>query len=585
MMRWKRAAVLLLAMCMVFCLCACGGQIGSESQDSQNTQQDMPNSTETPDASDTGTEEPTGTGDSSGTDTPGKEDAPPDAPAASAGVQTLSLQKQRYGLYDWEDDRLLVQSECSHVTMWDEDAAKYPELAEVLEQTANMIKRSTEEEYDNFCVSAREDLPWTREDMFPWVSTLDIQVRRADRVVLSLLSDSYSDYGWIEGFRGMHGTNYDSQTGLELALGDVVNVNNDLANAVANELNSHQWAGDFDYRDSVQVYFANTPYNEFSWTLDYNGVTFYFADGDLTEPGNGRQTATVSFAEYPELFDAKYMAVPEAYMVELPLDSSFFTDLDGNGDLEELNITGFFNTDMGSYSQFGIYADADGSYHYEECFADGFIPYYVKTADGNHYLYLFCEQGEGSGPIPMMLLVVFDVSSGGLTRVGEMNASPGYIPDGIYRIPTDPMEFYLDDFDSMAQDMMIFAVGPTGLPESSGDEGQHESASPEGDTVTVGSIEELLEAIGPHTGILLKPGYYNMSEYIEYVWAKEGESWNERHPYVQLRDCYDGVEVVIRRLDGLSIYGDNENLTEIVVEPRYAQVLNFEECDNITSPA
>ena len=110
----------------------------------------------------------------------------------------------------------------------------------------------------------------------------------------------------------------------------------------------------------------------------------------------------------------------------------------------------------------------------------------------------------------------------------------------------------------------------------------HDSAPPEGDTVTVGSIEELLEAIGPHTGILLKPGYYNMSDYIEDVWAREGESWNERHPYVQLRDCYDGVEVVIRRVDGLFICGDNENLTEIVVEPRYAQVLNFEECHDLT---
>ena len=264
----------------------------------------------------------------------------------------------------------------------------------------------------------------------------------------------------------MHGTNYDAQTGLELALNDVVDVNNDLADAVANELNSHQWAGDFDYRDAVQAYFANTPYDGFSWTLDYNGVTFYFADGDLEEPGNGEKTATVSFTQYPELFNEKYMAVPAAYMVELPLDSSFFTDLDGDGDLEELNITGYFDSDVGMYTKFGIYADADGSYHYEDCFASGFIPYYVKTAEGHHhYLYLFCEQDEGSGPIPMMLLVVFDVSGGRLTRVGEMNAAPGYIPDGIYRVPTDPEDFYLDDFDSMAQDMMAYAVGPMGLPE------------------------------------------------------------------------------------------------------------------------
>lgn len=434
MLRWKRAAAFLLSMCMLLCLCACGGQTGSESPDPQNTPQDTPDPSGTPDTS----------------------------PTVHGDVRTLSLQKHLYSLYDWDDDALLVQSEFSHVTLWQNDAAKYPKLAEALNQTANMVKRSMEDEYDNLCATAREELPWAGETS---VSTLDIQVRRADSVVLSLLSDSYSDYGWIEGFRGMHGTNYDAQTGLELALNDVVDVNNDLADAVANELNSHQWAGDFDYRDAVQACFANTPYDGISWTLDYNGVTFYFADGDLEEPGNGEKTATVSFTQYPELFNEKYMAVPSAYMVELPMDSSYFTDLDGDGDLEELNVTGYFDSDVGMYTKFGVYADADGSYHYEECFADGFIPYYVKTADGKHYLYLFCEQDEGSGPIPMMLLIVFDVCGGKLTRVGEMNAAPGYIPTGIYRIPTNPEDFYLDDFDSMAQDMMAYAVGPMGLPE------------------------------------------------------------------------------------------------------------------------
>lgn len=450
MLRWKRAAALLLSMCILLCLCACSGS-NAETPATQSPQQSEQPSTPAPEVP----EPPQ-------TKNPGAET--PHLPNHS-DVQTLSLQKQLYGLYDWDDDSLLVQSEYSHVTLWQNDTAEYPELAEVLNQTANMVKRSMEDEYDNLCATAREELPWAGGNMDTFVSTLDIQVRRADSVVLSLLSDSYSDYGWIEDFRGMHGTNYDAQTGQELALNDVVDVSNDLANAVADELNSHQWAGDFDYRDAVQACFANTPYDGFSWTLDYNGVTFYFADGDLEEPGNGGKTATVSFAEYPQLFKEKYMAVPDAYMVDLPMDSSYFTNLDGDGDLEELNVTGYFDSDVGMYTKFGVYADADGSFHYEDCFADGFIPYYVKTADGNHYLYLFCEQDESSGPIPTMLLIVFDVCGGKLTRVGEMNAAPGYIPTGIYRIPTDPEDFYLDDFDSMAQDMMAYAVGPMGLPE------------------------------------------------------------------------------------------------------------------------
>ena len=449
---------------MLLCLCACGGQTGGEKPGPQDTQQGTPDPTETPDVSGTGTEDPSGTENPTGTDTPGGETVPPTPPAVHGDAQTLSLQKQLYGLYDWDDDKLLVQSEFSHVTLWQNDTAKYPELAEALDQTANMIKRNMEDEYDNLCAIAREELPLAGENSETSVSALDIQVRRADSVVLSLLSDSYSDYGWIEAFRGMQGTNYDARTGLELALNDVVDVGNDLANAVADELNRHQWAGDFDYRDAVQAYFANMPYDGFSWTLDYNGVTFYFGDGELAEPGNGRQTATVSFTEYPELFEEKYMAVPAAYMVELSLDSSYFTDLDGDGDLEELNVTGYFDSDMGMYTKLGVYTDTNGSYQYEACAASGLIPYCVKTAEGKHYLYLFCEHYEG-GPVPMFALRVYDISSGKVMRVGEMNAGPGYIPIDIYRVPTDPEEFYLDDFDAMAQDMMGFAVGPTGMPE------------------------------------------------------------------------------------------------------------------------
>lgn len=463
MKKWKSAAALLLAMGMLLSLCACGSGDNGASGKLPDSNVPPKDDVQTPASSDTTPPTPPDT--SAPVETaPSGTDAEPPAPPADAGdVDVLSVQKQSSGLYDWDDTSLLVRSEFSGVMLWNEDAAEYSQLAESLEQTARMANRSMEEEFDNFCVSAREDLPWTEGTQETWVSTLDVQVRRADSVSVSLLSDSYSDYGWIEDFRGMHGTTYDTQTGEMLALDDVVEVNNELAQAVLKELNSHMWAGDFYADDTVEAYFANTPHEDISWTLDYNGVTFYFADGELAEAGNGRQTATVSFVEYPQLFNDKYMAVPEAYMVELPMDSSFFTDLDGDGDLEELNVTGWFNSDVGLYGSFGIYTDTDGHYHYEECYADDFCPYYVKTAEGGHYLYLFCQQNEGA--FPTFALMVYDVSGGKLTSVGEKNVGPGYIPSDLHLIPTDPEALYLDDFDSMAQNMMLFAVGADGMPQ------------------------------------------------------------------------------------------------------------------------
>ena len=399
-------------------------------------------------------------------------------------AEVLSLQKSLQNHYEWEDDTLVVQSEHSYVTLREDDGENYPEMAETLNQLSAMQKRSMEDEFDNFCSMAREEL--SDDGMVdPYISTLDVQVRRADSIVVSLLSDSYSDYGMIEEFRGMHGSNFDTETGKELLLSDVVKDMEKVPAIVEQELNSHMWAGDFYSETTVADYFKDTPEDGISWTLDYNGVTFYFADGDLAEAGNGRQAATVSFAAHPELFNEKYMTVPEGYMVGLPLDHSFFADLDGDKDLEELNCSGYFDPDMGMYSSFGIYTDTDGHYNYEELCADGFDPYYVKTADGKHYIYLFCKENEGA--FGLGHLVVYDVTGSKLNRIGERNAAPFYLSEEegySFILPTDPAALWLDDPD-YGNDGTVFAVGKDGMPKTDGET--------EGGTASVLDTDALVE--------------------------------------------------------------------------------------------
>lgn len=203
----------------------------------------------------------------------------------------------------------------------DQEVEKYSELAAVLEQTDNMVRKSMEDEFDNICTFVKEG--WGKERDTTSVSTLDILVRRADSVVLSVLTDSYADFGEIYGVRVMNGTTYDTQTGQKLELSDVIKDMSSIPVLIEQELNSHMWAGDFSYDGVVSDYFRDTLPDSISWTLDYNGVTFYFGEGDLAKEGFGPQTATISFAQYPELFEEKYMAVADAYIVELPLNYSF----------------------------------------------------------------------------------------------------------------------------------------------------------------------------------------------------------------------------------------------------------------------
>ena len=106
---------------------------------------------------------------------------------------------------------------------------------------------------------------------------------------------------------------------------------------------------------------------------------------------------------------------------------------------------------------------------------------------------------------------------------------------------------------------------------------------PESDEA-IASVEELLESVAPGAKLVLASGSYNLSETLDALWSKGGEDWNRRHEYVQLQEVFDGVELVIRNADGLSIAGQSPNRadTELTVDPRYATVLTFENCDGVS---
>ena len=439
----KRIIGILLSVCMLLCLAACSNSTEQPQETENNVTTEAPSQTESQPQT-----EPQPT-------TEALEDQPD-------GIRPLKLEKSLYTYYEWADDYdpALVRSEHSTVTLSQEDAEAYPEMAQVLSQIATMQENAMLDEFDNLVSFAREELDANRDGFVTNVSTLDVLVRRADSLVISLLSDSYSHYGQIENYRVFHGSNYDTQSGRELMLNDVVTVNNDLAEAVETELTTSMWAGDFYSETAVEDYFANTPDDGFRWTIDYLGVTFYFASGDLSD--DGMLTATVSFAEYPELFNEKYLAAPMEYAVEISPDISFFAELNTHDGLEAISVSGWYNEERNAYMDYGIYTDTDGQYYEEECFAYDLHPYFVKTADGN-YVYLFCEDFEEGWR--QMKLTVFSLNAdGSVTKTGQMNVSPSWLADNKFIVPTDPGCFILDDLDN-GTERTTFTVGNDGMPK------------------------------------------------------------------------------------------------------------------------
>ncbi len=404
----------------------------------------------TPDSENEGTAEEI----TRGTESSQEETAAEETPAEETvpeKVCLLNLEKKLEEQYEWDEVQpvILAMSTYSTVHLQKEDEAMYPELAGVLEELALLQKNSMEDEYENLLSFGREEMQADSENFRTQRSNLDMHVRRADSTAVSLLADSYLDCAFVNEFYGKIGYNFDTETGRELQITDVVLDMSRIPKLVLAELSSHMWSGEFYSETAVADYFRDTAKEDLAWTLDYNGVTFYFGAGTLAEEGFGSMTATIPFAGNEELFAEKYRQIPESYMVRLSMDSSFFTELDEDGICEELIVSGSYDPEGRYYTDFGIYTDTDAYYHYEEFYCYGFRPYYVKTAEGHHFLYVFADGTESFHR--KMTMVIFRLDGGVFERVGECYMGPYYRQEqetltDIFYVPSNPEQLYLDEF-------------------------------------------------------------------------------------------------------------------------------------------
>lgn len=94
--------------------------------------------------------------------------------------------------------------------------------------------------------------------------------------------------------------------------------------------------------------------------------------------------------------------------------------------------------------------------------------------------------------------------------------------------------------------------------------------------VTVTTANEFLAAIGPDTEIIVDAELIDLSKASGY--GKDSKTW------YSWRDEFDGPELLITGVSNLTIRGAGEDRTAAVISavPRYADVLTFENCSNIT---
>ena len=384
----KKALMLLLALLLLVSLVGCGlaedassGSTGADISDENTPEATQYN--ETP--SEMQVEE-----------TPAETPLEAVSPAAAeATPQLLSLTVNSQRQDAWDGDVHLCYAGFDSIFLdekYDDSASEnsdnFYELSAALEQMNEAHAQAAEEAMPVLQSAASEAYADT-EDFYIFYIETDLMVTRADSRVLSLLRCSASYEGGAHENYLYNGVTFDSDSGNILTLPDVLSDTAALPELLAGLLTEKYADTRFvDLRDTFESYVAE---DDFSWTLSYQGITFYFSPYELASFADGLLTVTIRFDDMPDLFKQEYTAVPLSYAVPLRLDtawpSSFSEvyDLDGDGKADELYI----NAQLDEYDFYDCLSIThNGSTLSEDCYAYELCPYLVHTANGKSFLYV-----------------------------------------------------------------------------------------------------------------------------------------------------------------------------------------------------
>jgi len=111
-------------------------------------------------------------------------------------------------------------------------------------------------------------------------------------------------------------------------------------------------------------------------------------------------------------------------------------------------------------------------------------------------------------------------------------------------------------------------------------------AGPSVNKVVVSDVGGFIKALKSNTTVVLKPGTYNLSQWLNdennKITPAEGEHFVDIHTGIAKDRVHDGLELDIYALENLSIVSEQaDKPAQIVCEPRYANVLYFARCKNV----
>ena len=399
-------------------------------------------------------------------------------------MQVLSAVEYNY-IYenDSYDAPCLVKTQWPAVALAEESREQYPALAAALDAYTVKEHEQGMESLKQMEADAREQYEYAPETFEYCYYTSDSTARvvRADDKVFSMAIFGSDYMGGAHPVSGWIAKTYDTATGEELTLSDVLPEQEGLYDIIIDAIMTE--SENFD-EDELKTVFANADYYPagLTWTLGYDHMGFYFGDYELGSYAQGSLYVAVPFAALEGLIAPEYTEAPETYGFSLTeLYSSYdYMDLLGDGTMQCVCAYGV-PADNAEDSYNGLRVEVNGAT--AETMGLEFSDYQasvLRTANGDTWVYVECSV------IYEEITEIFRIPAGTLEPeyVGAVHQSAhkflatksdyGYEDYGadntLYMryLLTDPAYMTLENNDGVFgynRAIAAYCVGEEGLPE------------------------------------------------------------------------------------------------------------------------
>lgn len=346
----------------------------------------------------------------------------------------------------------------------------YPGIKKALDSFNKSVNSVSEEYSQSELIEMAKEQKASSEYFTYYMDSFYAQIARVDDKVLSISVGSESYYGGAHGYYGTSGYVYDSQTGEELSILDVVSSKEDLK-AAAQEIFSRDYPMLIESEPGCEDYLNESldkPEN-LNWCMGPTTLDIYYNPYELASYAAGAQTIQIRYADYPNLFSKGYGESEGSWVKQ---GSDLMEDINGDGSLDythfEENVK-YEEEYNYSYTD-GFTIDTGIESKDIEWYCYGTTVYYIKK-DGRFYLYVITEGDNDSSS-----LLMYEITDGKIVELGEEYAhfsAPSYSFDyGEGYFENCCGEFYNPDAFFIASRMDLLSTITGVKPSTIGEDGK-----------------------------------------------------------------------------------------------------------------